>query len=67
VKNTILMSKKSQKSVCKEDGDLHPDSTYRYSEMPGELDLYKNKQHEKAMKAPINKNLDDDLRKKGLL
>jgi hypothetical protein len=35
--------------------------------MPGELDLYKNKQHEKAMKAPINKNLDDDLRKKGLL
>ena len=26
---------------------------------------YKNKQHEKAMKAPIKKNLDDKIRKAG--
>jgi hypothetical protein len=36
--------------------------------MPGELDkVYKNKQHEKAMKAPVQKNLDDELREKGLI
>ena len=38
--------------------------------MPGELDElvnYKNKQHEKAMKAPIKKDLDQDLREKGLI
>ena len=39
--------------------------------MPGELDKdmkYKNKQHEKAMKAEINKsNLDQELREKGLI
>jgi hypothetical protein len=28
---------------------------------------YKNKQHEKAMKAPIQKNLDEELREKGLI
>jgi hypothetical protein len=33
--------------------------------MRGEL-KYKNEQHERAMKAPI-KNLDDKLRKKGLI
>jgi hypothetical protein len=38
--------------------------------MPGELDNlreYKNAQHEKAMKATINKNLDEELREKGLI
>jgi hypothetical protein len=38
--------------------------------MPGELDNlreYKNAQHEKAMKAKINKPLDEQLREKGLL
>jgi hypothetical protein len=37
--------------------------------MPGELDNmhYKNPQHEKAMKAPIQKPLDQELREKGLL
>jgi hypothetical protein len=38
--------------------------------MPGELEelvKYKNKQHEKAMKAPIQKNLDEELREKGLI
>jgi hypothetical protein len=38
--------------------------------MPGELDKlseYKNAQHERAMKAPINKPLDEQLREKGLL
>jgi len=34
--------------------------------MPGELRDYKNAQHERAMKAPI-KNLDEELRKKGLI
>ena len=57
--------KKSQTSVWKEDGDLLQDSTSHYSEMPGELDKlreYKNAQHEKAMKAPIN---EDAIRKAG--
>ena len=38
--------------------------------MPGELNKvteYKNTQHEKAMKSPINKNLDEELREKGLI
>ena len=42
--------------------------------MPGEpkIDMpkthYKNKQHEQAMKATVKKeNLDDELRKKGLI
>jgi hypothetical protein len=35
--------------------------------MPGELREYKNAQHEKAMKAPINKPLDEALREKGLI
>jgi len=38
--------------------------------MPGELDnlkMYKNAQHKKAMKAPIQKNLDEELREKGLI
>jgi len=36
--------------------------------MPGELDKYNNEQHKKAMTAEINKeNLDEELRKKGLI
>jgi len=36
--------------------------------MRGELDAqYKNKQHERAMTATINKPLDEALREKGLL
>jgi hypothetical protein len=39
--------------------------------MPGELNKYKaeykNKQHEQAMKAPVEKRLDDELREKGLI
>ena len=38
--------------------------------MPGELEevvKYKNAQHEKAMKATINKPLDEELREKGLI
>jgi hypothetical protein len=61
-----LTLKKLQRSAWKKDGDLLQDSTSHYSEMPGELRDYKNAQHEKAMKAPV-KNLDDELRKKGLI
>jgi hypothetical protein len=36
--------------------------------MHGVREAYKNEQHKKAMKAPINKeNLDDKLRRKGLI
>jgi hypothetical protein len=61
------MLKTLLKRVWQKDGDLHPDSIYPYSEMPGELREYKNAQHEKAMKAPINKPLDEALREKGLI
>jgi len=37
VKNIPSMFKKSRTSVCDEDGDSAPDSTYRYSGMPGGL------------------------------
>jgi hypothetical protein len=64
VKNTISMSKKSQTSVCNEDGDLPQDYTLASSEMPGELKNYKNEQHKKAMQARI---IDEDaIRKAGL-
>jgi len=73
-KSTISMLKKLQKRVWKEDGDSLPDSTLAYSEMPGELDkIYMNKQHEKAMTAPINPKEQpvvdptERLREKGLL
>jgi hypothetical protein len=65
-KNTTLTSKKSQKHAWKEDGDLLPDSTSAYSEMPGGLDKLNTKQKtqlEKAMKAPIDQ---DKIRKAGL-
>jgi|TARA_R110000803_G_scaffold68220_1_gene129991 hypothetical protein len=35
--------------------------------MHGELDAYKSEQHKKAMKATINKPLDEELREKGLI
>src|SRR5210317_94923 len=48
VKNIPSMFKKSQTSVCNEDGDSAQDSTYRYSGMPGglseeDLDLLRGK------------------------
>ncbi len=70
MKNIPSMLKTWRKPVWKEDGDSLQDSTSAYSEMPGELDKlrdYKNAQHEKAMKAEINKPLDAQLREKGLL
>ena len=63
VKNTPSMLKTWLKRVWQKDGDLPPDSISAYSEMPGELRKYKNAQHEKAMKAPIDQ---DALRKAGL-
>ena len=56
VKNIPSMFKKSQTSVWKEDGDSAQDSTYHYSEMHGgPKTVYMNKQHERAMTAPITK------------
>jgi len=63
VKNTPSMLKTLLKRVWQKDGDSLQDSTLAYSEMPGELRQYKNAQHEKAMKAPIDQ---DALRKAGL-
>jgi hypothetical protein len=57
------MLKTLLKRVWQKDGDSLQDSTLAYSEMPGELRQYKNAQHEKAMKAPIDQ---DALRKAGL-
>ena len=68
-KNTTSTSKKSQTHAWTEDGDSHLDSTLAYSEMPGGPKIktpqrhYINKNHEKAMKKPINQ---DKLRKAGL-
>ena len=59
------MLKMSPKHVWSEVGASHQDSTSAYSEMPGELDKdmkYKNKQHKKAMNAPIDQ---DRIRKAG--
>ena len=52
VKNTPSMLKKLLKPAYKEDGDLPPDSTLAYLEMPGELE--QNEQLRKAMEAPID-------------
>ena len=52
-KNTISTLKKLPKRVWKKDGDLPQDFTFHSSEMRGEL-RYRNKQHERAMTAPIN-------------
>jgi hypothetical protein len=57
------MLKTLLKRVWQKDGDSHPDYTFHSSEMRGALnEKYKNKQHEKAMKAPIN---EDRIRKAG--
>jgi len=69
-KNIILMSKKWQIFVWRKAGDLRQDSTSVYSEMHGEPKInmptrhYRNKQHEKAMKAPIE-DPSDAIRKAG--
>jgi hypothetical protein len=62
----FLTSKKLPKHVWKGDGVLPPDFISPSSETPGELREYKNAQHERAMKSPV-KNLDEELRKKGLI
>jgi hypothetical protein len=68
VKNIPSTLKMLLKRVWRKDGDSPPDYTFHSSEMRGELDAkYKNEQHERAMKAPINKPLDEQLREKGLL
>jgi hypothetical protein len=65
------MLKTWRKRVWQKDGDLPLDSISAYSEMPGELDMYKSKdtisdkqkeQLNKAMKAPIDQ---DRIRKAG--
>jgi hypothetical protein len=63
VKNMPSTLKTWLKRVWQKDGDLPQDYTFHSSEMRGALDArYKNKQHEKAMKAPIN---EDKIRKAG--
>jgi hypothetical protein len=52
----------SLKRVWRKGGDSPPDSIYPYSEMHGVREQYKNEQHEKAMKAPIDQ---DAIRKAG--
>jgi hypothetical protein len=59
--------KRLRRSVWKKDGDSRPDSTYPYSEMHGALDQVQQEKLDKAMKAPIRKNLDAELREKGLI
>ena len=61
------MLKMSPKHVWSEVGASHQDSTSAFSGMPGEPrydNEYKNKQHEKAMKAEI-KDPSDAIRKAG--
>jgi hypothetical protein len=55
------------KRVWQKDGDLPQGSTYPYSEMHGALDQVQKERLDKAMQAPINKNLDEELRQKGLI
>jgi hypothetical protein len=62
-KSIASMFKTLPKHVWSEVGASHPDFTFHSLEMRGELDeYYKNKQHKKAMKAPIDP---DKLRKAG--
>jgi hypothetical protein len=63
------MFKKSRKSVWKKGGDSPQGSIYPYSEMHGVREQYKNEQHERAMKATINKGPMDpeEMRRKGLI
>jgi len=65
VKNMFSTLSKLPKRVWKKDGDLPLDYTSAYSEMPGAPN-YINDKHKTAMKAPT-KNLDDELRRKGLI
>ena len=60
-KNTILTSKKSQTSVWKKDGALHPDYILASSATPGAPK--EDSPLERAMKAPIDL---EKLRNKGL-
>jgi hypothetical protein len=62
-----LTLKKLQKFAWKKDGALPQGYTSHYSEMPGAPRDYANDQHERAMKASINKPLDEKLREKGLI
>jgi hypothetical protein len=62
VKNMPSTLKMSLKRVWRKGGDSPPDSIYPYSEMHGVREQYKNEQHEKAMKAPIDQ---DAIRKAG--
>jgi len=70
-KSITSMLKKLPKHVWKGAGDSHQGSTSAYSGMPGEPrydNEYKNEQHKTAMKAEIDReNLDQELRKKGLI
>ena len=64
-KSITSMLKKSPKHVWSEVGASHQGSTSAYSGMPGEPrydNEYKNEQHEKAMKQPIDQ---DAIRKAG--
>ena len=68
LKSTISMYKKWRIFAWRKGGDSHQDSTSVYSEMRGEPKInmpikhYSNKQHENAMKAPIDQ---DAIRKAG--
>jgi len=67
VKNTPSTLKTWQKRVWQKDGDLPQDSIYPYSEMHGALDQVQKERLDRAMKAPVDKNLDKRLREKGLI
>jgi hypothetical protein len=67
VKNMPSMLKTWLKRVWQKDGDLPQGSIYPYSEMHGALDKVQKERVDKAMKAPIDKNLDEQLREKGLI
>jgi hypothetical protein len=62
-KNTISMLKKWRKPAWKEAGDSPQGSIYPYSEMHGVRREYENEQHEKAMKAPIDEDLVNRIRR----
>jgi len=68
-KSMFSTLKKLLKYVWKKDGASPQGSIYPYSEMHGVRDAYENEQHEKAMKATINKGPMDpeEMRQKGLI
>jgi len=66
------MLKTWQKRVWQKDGDSLQDSTSAYSEMPGEHNkvspvFEKGYPDYDAVKAKINKPLDEELRERGLI